>query len=290
MSNEISADGPSVDKIIKILASVVAVAVGSVVFVFGAYFFMFGGDGFSRSSADWGTFGDFVGGSLNPLLSFFGLIALLLTIVLQGRELELTRKELKRSADSQEKTQLLLDSQIKTQAKQQFESTYFSLLNQHNKKLEDILAVSEAQKSPLIYSLERSFYKKWIGNRDLAVVSIEDFSRCVEYFQIIHQVMRFNFLHSDSVMQGSASLMNHMPVTQDELSYAEILKAHLSGAILTWIAIYGVLDDKHTSLDGQVGFSWLLKRYNLLENMRPLKSGDLQMFDLLKKYYEISQA
>ncbi len=57
----------------------------------------------------WGVFGDFLGGVLNPILSFFGLIALLLTIILQSRELEatredleLTRNELSKSSDAQQ--------------------------------------------------------------------------------------------------------------------------------------------------------------------------------------------
>jgi uncharacterized membrane protein len=57
----------------------------------------------SNDQAIWGAFGDFVGGTLNPIFSFSGLIALLFTIVLQSRELEETRKELARSAEAHEK-------------------------------------------------------------------------------------------------------------------------------------------------------------------------------------------
>lgn len=57
----------------------------------------------------WGQFGDFVGGMVNPIMSFLTLIAVLVTVALQGRqlalsqeELKLTREELARSASAQE--------------------------------------------------------------------------------------------------------------------------------------------------------------------------------------------
>lgn len=51
------------------------------------YFSIFN-NGFSHKNEEWGTFGDFFGGTVNPLLSFLSLIALLLTIVLQSKEQE----------------------------------------------------------------------------------------------------------------------------------------------------------------------------------------------------------
>lgn len=82
-------------------------------------YFMNFNEGLSADHARWGTFGDFVGGALNPILSFLALIALLLTVALQSRqteiskkelelsrkELEATRQELARSAAAQEKTE-----------------------------------------------------------------------------------------------------------------------------------------------------------------------------------------
>jgi len=72
----------------------------------------------------WGTFGDFVGGSLNAVLSLFGFVALLLTIVLQSQELSLSRHELRISANA-------LQEQSKTIKLQQFEGTFFKLLDLH---------------------------------------------------------------------------------------------------------------------------------------------------------------
>jgi uncharacterized membrane protein len=84
------------DQLIKWLAwiFVSAVAVMAAVFIF--YFFSFQGE-LTLEHERWGTFGDFVGGTLNPILSFFALTALLLTIILQNRELEATRDEISQS-------------------------------------------------------------------------------------------------------------------------------------------------------------------------------------------------
>jgi hypothetical protein len=42
----------------------------------------------------WGTFGDYVGGVLNPFFSFLALLALLYTIILQNHQLEVSKQEL----------------------------------------------------------------------------------------------------------------------------------------------------------------------------------------------------
>ncbi|WP_441276936.1 putative phage abortive infection protein [Tardiphaga sp. 172_B4_N1_3] len=74
---------------------------------------------------DLGTWGDFFGGTLNPILTFLTFIGVLLTIALQKIEMNLTREELGRSADA-------LENQIQTTRKQIFESTFFQMLSLHN--------------------------------------------------------------------------------------------------------------------------------------------------------------
>ncbi|MDD3467670.1 MAG: hypothetical protein PHE67_11020 [Campylobacterales bacterium] len=74
----------------------------------------------------WGQFGDYVGGTLNPILGLLSLIVLLLVYVQNKEELELTRQELKNSATA-------LAEQSKTLEIQRFEQTFFSLLELRNK-------------------------------------------------------------------------------------------------------------------------------------------------------------
>ena len=56
-----------------------------------------------------GVTGDFLGGVINPILSFFSFIAILYTISLQSKELQATRSELSRTAAAQEKSVYLLN-------------------------------------------------------------------------------------------------------------------------------------------------------------------------------------
>jgi hypothetical protein len=65
---------------------------------------------------DWGTFGDFIGGTLNPIIGFISILLLFATWKLTRRTLDFTKEELKNS------NQLLVS--------QQFDSLFFSVLQQ----------------------------------------------------------------------------------------------------------------------------------------------------------------
>lgn len=107
--------------------------------VFGLYFWWFSSGKLSASAADWGLFGDFVGGTSNPILAFLTLVALCLTIILQSKqlvasteelelsrkELELTRQELSRSAKAQEDS----ERSLRTQAEAAHQSARLAATN-----------------------------------------------------------------------------------------------------------------------------------------------------------------
>jgi hypothetical protein len=80
---------------------------------------------FSIGKSNFGEWGDFFGGVLNPLLSFLIFMGLLITIVIQQTELRESRVELRRSADA-------LREQSDNSKKQNFESTFFQMLTIHN--------------------------------------------------------------------------------------------------------------------------------------------------------------
>lgn len=99
-----------------------------------AFAFMFRNTEFSGNSAEWGQFGDYFGGMLNPLLAFVGLLALLKTIRLQSQELKLSRAALDQAAEelalSREElsgSRQALEEQSKGIDKQVFEATFFHL-------------------------------------------------------------------------------------------------------------------------------------------------------------------
>ena len=121
-------------------------------------------------SGDWGTFGDFIGGILNPIFALFAFYWLTYSVRLQIKELKDTRTELQKAANAQVETaqhqenianleeenvktqkeiltlqQTSLNKQIESASLQQqqiavqnFESLFFQLLKTKNDSLEDI--------------------------------------------------------------------------------------------------------------------------------------------------------
>jgi uncharacterized membrane protein len=78
--------------------SLIAIAATSVLCgSFLLYWLYFGQSEISKTPADWGPFGDFIGGVTNPILSLFTLLSVLLTLLLQSKQVESARAELDRT-------------------------------------------------------------------------------------------------------------------------------------------------------------------------------------------------
>lgn len=88
-----------------------------------------------------GEWGDFFGGVLNPILTFLTFMGLLLTIILQSKELKEARQEAKRSADA-------LRDQVNQINIQSFENTFFSLLSKHNEIIEKLENINYKIQTP----------------------------------------------------------------------------------------------------------------------------------------------
>lgn len=118
-----------------ILVGVLAVASLAALVVGGFYVAFFRGEPVSGDPASWGQLGDYLGGVLNPVFGFLSVFALLVALVLQTRELKLSREslrlsreELKLSREEQAKSAEALALQNKVIQKQSFEQTFFSML------------------------------------------------------------------------------------------------------------------------------------------------------------------
>lgn len=128
-------------------------------------------------AAIFGQFGDYIGGILNPILGFCTFIGLLYTInlqiesiKLQREELQATREELKRSAEAQEQSAKIFQQQ-------QFETTFFSMLNQLN-QLQSYLTEARG---------EHSNFDKWVLGQTPRTIYGSDIDResLVEYMASI---------------------------------------------------------------------------------------------------------
>ncbi|MFA7350962.1 MAG: hypothetical protein WC009_09385 [Methylotenera sp.] len=83
------------------------------------------GEFFPKKREELGQFGDYFGGTLNPIFGFASFIALLLTIFYQSKELKLSRTELELSRDELSKSASALALQNKAIELQSFEQTFF---------------------------------------------------------------------------------------------------------------------------------------------------------------------
>lgn len=77
--------------------------------------------GLSERQDVWGQFGDFMGGTLNPVLGFLTVIILISTLRMQRKELKDSRKAIKYN-------NRLIKNQLKTMREQSVESTIFKLI------------------------------------------------------------------------------------------------------------------------------------------------------------------
>lgn len=80
---------------------------------------------FAINKSNFGEWGDFFGGVLNPIFTFLTFMGLLITIVIQKKELRESRLEMRRSGDA-------LREQSKSLQKTNFENTFFQMLTIHN--------------------------------------------------------------------------------------------------------------------------------------------------------------
>lgn len=129
----------------SILVGVLAVAVIAAIVVGGAYFALFLGPPLSIDPATLGQAGDYFGGVLNPIFGFLSVFALLVALVLQTRELKLSREslklsqeELRLSREEQAKAAGALAAQNRAIQRQSFEQTFFAWLGTYRQILEDV--------------------------------------------------------------------------------------------------------------------------------------------------------
>jgi hypothetical protein len=171
-------------------------------------------------------FGDFIGGTLNPIFSFFTIIILLFTIYIQTKELEVTRRELKESRIAQQEQSESLKLQNEATKLQIFENTFFKLLdliivNKNNistKTFSEDLYSSKAIKLLLSWCKTSTNYDKFNNSyeKDTGV-----------YFGQIYQILKFI---NDSNIESKQRYINifRAQFTKDEL---EFLFYHCLGTI-----------------------------------------------------------
>ncbi|HDI2820668.1 TPA: putative phage abortive infection protein [Acinetobacter baumannii] len=125
-----------IEKIESLMNFSIALAVSIFLIVLGLYFYKFGDMTLAETKADWGTFGDFVGGLLNPTIAALALYWLISSVKLQIEELKETNKALSETVETAKKQQ----NQVSLQ---NFESLFFQLLKNKTEVTKDIVLIGQ---------------------------------------------------------------------------------------------------------------------------------------------------
>ncbi len=262
-------------------------AVAAFLIVLGLYIAYFKNLSVTNDSATWGTFGDYLGGTLNPIISFLALIGLLYTIHQQAQEMQATREELKQAAEQQHRQADIFNLQ-------QFESTFFSLLEQHNKVVERIEVES-------IYKELHNIYNKKIDqittrkpseelSNSHAIKSINQHYELKSYFNLLFQILKLisislsknsesnnsedlkiTIKDFDSDNKRSEEKLSHEYINPQERMYSDILRSFIPNIILKLLALNCLTIDKFSQdyeLETFCNFQGLLNRYALLEQLQ----------------------
>lgn len=133
----------------------VATIFGLVIGAYIIWFFIINNAPLSEESSNWGTFGDFVGGILNPLVAFSAFYWLTVSVLIQKEELSKTTDALIEASKAQKEQAL-------TQARQRFEGTFFQLLSLHQEIVKSIdLYNSETKRTTTGRDCFKVFYNRY---------------------------------------------------------------------------------------------------------------------------------
>lgn len=182
---------------------------------------------------DWGTFGDFIGGTLNPIIGFISIILLFATWKLTRKTLDFTKEELKNSNE-------ILNIQ-------QFDAIFWGLLG-HLKKIEELLYQKDNDQNLILDSVyHRIFLYKLdesISEKRQKILRNAEIS---QYFIVLYQI----FKNIDEKIDTDNFKLKK--------SYSNILRANISTKILQLLAVNCYEDfpeyKKH------------LEKFNFLEHM-----------------------
>ena len=228
--------------------------------------------------------GDFFGGTLNPILSFLGLVMLLVTLIQNQKELELSRNELRESTSA-------LAAQATTLERQRFEDTFFSLLDQLNRLLERLFAKRVScgafgdkgkQQDSIVEQLNGNLIGGSFMPFDDRICKVPDAKAVLlaydpllnQYFRILYQVLKFVAISApgSNLSNFSVCELRTTSASISEKFYSNLVRSFVPENVFYLLSINCYATGES---DPYYCYKLLIERYAFLEHM-PLRVADNQ--------------
>ena len=234
------------NKNLKNLVSIVMILalILSVIYLVGNFYYSKLPDFSTAGKIKLNEFGDFVGGTLNPILSFLGFLALLYTISIQRNQIAVDKKD---------------------REKQQFENTFFALLNVHNQALDNLskdkqFGVRDGTSYPNgsdLQNLLKETLDRKVTNLEISQKNLKDKNHlCGHYFRILYVLLKF--------IENNSSWLS-----ENEKMYSNLVKGLLPDNVFRLLAVYCSNKDD---------YKLLLEHYSFFENINFSDSSILLEF------------
>ena len=248
------------------------------------YFSTFSGE-LSTDQTKWNAFGSYIGGTLGALFAFLSFMGLLYTISIQHKELATAVDALNKNAESQ-------DKQAKTYKIQRFESTFYSLLEQHNQILKDLdfenvntLSYVDLHQA-ITHSLTFTSPYAYLRMMQIQILKNAELS---QYFRVLYQLLKFiakNNIKNTALQFDKAYLRDKSTVNlneHDEKMYASIVRSFVPVDLLPTLALNCTPSD--IGLNNLDLYWEVIERYEFLEHLRFVNiPTDIKTFVILDGY------
>lgn len=199
----------------------------------------------------YGAWGDFIGGILNPILSFLTFMGLLITIILQQKELKEAREEFKRQSTALEKQQNEMEIQS-------FDNKFFQLLEVfHRVRLEVIKNNTFKElKEKLEQYIEQDYKENYDKGREKFSFFKNNFGKFNDDFDTS---TKYYFLNLYQILKYIDDYLN----SEEAKEYTNIIRAQLSKHELVLLTYNAIGVQKFTTNKYQE----LIEKYELLEHL-----------------------
>ncbi len=246
--------------------------VGLIIFISSIFYFNHG-EVFDKTrkinSSKFGDFGSFISGAVGTLWTLVSVILFYITLRLQRKELALQRDELEltRGELQGQKNQMVL--QNLTLKHQQFENTFFHLLNIHTsivnsldlrKAEEKSSVISEGRDCFNIFYTRLEYYIKTKGTEQSINPKSSPIDDTIKSYYIFYEKNQNNLGHYFRNLYHIIKFVDNSEI-QNKKTYTNFVRAQLSSHELA-LLFYNCLSE-----NGEEKFKPLLERYALLKNM-----------------------